>query len=361
MDKINIVEINTVRPPGYTDFINIYISNVADKQEREVLIKHESLHIWLQHQSRTLALRDVYGNKLNLRILNIAFDLEIAKHFYTDEDVEVICKPRGILKDGIIPEHCEEFPNCEYAEEFYEELIKKNEEQLEQLKSFDSVLEKFLEDAIQKELDQMEPQDVKALVEKAKENIEENEKQKNISNLQYESEKYTKNLKPSLSSSIDALIGRRFKVTRKASYRRPPRYNEGEFIKKGMITTSSPPHLTLYVDRSGSFNENKTREATSKITEILTKYRGRIDKDVYYFNDRLMTVDPVNGGGGTNYQCVVDHIIETSSQLSIVITDNDGCNIQIKGTIPNVIIIPVGCSSTNLKSALNSSKVIEIN
>lgn len=351
-NMIKTIDIIGRDPVGYTDFVNIYISTSASGAERDVLIKHELAHIFLQHQWRTELLRREYGKDLNYRLLNIAFDMEIARHIYTEADEKVINGLRSILKGGITSKHCAEYPDCEFAEDYYKELLKNDPG--DEMISFDDLSEE-----LKKEVEEQILKPMSQRLKEMEQAIKEDREVKQSKQLQEHVQKACKNIKPSIASVIDNVIGKRHGVKRISSYRRPCRRESQEFFKKGKITTSRPPKLTVYTDRSGSFCPEKTRAATAKIQEVLTKYRGRIESDVYYFSDELMTQDN-GGGGGTNYQCVVNHIIETQSELSIIITDDDHCDVNFDASkVGNVLIIPVGATTTQVKKVLNLPTVHE--
>lgn len=333
---------------AYTDYTAIYLSNNLVGDELEVARKHELAHIWLQHKIRAqqILLKD---KKINNYLWNIAADLEIAKYIYDQNDVNIIKQPRGILNHGVLPEHCLDFPNCEYAEDFYNELLKNPDDVI--LISIDANgnVEIEVSDSLKEKVD------VKSVVKQAKQIYEQHKKNNIIQSTQADL-KYFKPPKPSLSSEIDKHLGR-YKIDRVASYRRPNR-RESDFIKKGFICVPKTPKMTIYVDRSGSFNEAKTSKATSRLKEVLLKYRGRISHDVIYFNNTLMHVDPIDGGGGTNYQCVLDDIMKTRAALSIIITDDDSVNISVvPKDLPNILVVRVGCNYTQLANTLRVMEV----
>lgn len=326
---------------AYTDFRFVYLSWLISKKEYDTAFLHEAGHIWLQHQYRQQVLQKEEGKSFNRQCWLIASDMEIAKQLYDAYDNAIITAPRSSLKGAITTKDTEKYPTCEYAEDFYYELKKENNEQQSTCCQCES----------DEELDDVDPQNVKDLIEQAKKEIEKIREQKQIQDTK-EKIKDFKPPKPSLASEIDRHFGRT-KGTRISSYRRPPRHESQDFIKKGMSSTARPPHLTLYVDRSGSFDTSKTATATSLIDTILKKYRGRITNDVIYFNDTLLSKDPINGGGGTNYQAVVDNIIKENAKLSIVITDDDGYSPDKKYELPPTIVVPVGASHTVLARVLS--------
>ncbi len=158
---------------------------------------------------------------------------------------------------------------------------------------------------------------------------------------------------PSLVAAVDSAL--RVRVERERSYRRPSRRPEYEdILLPGAISTPRPPLVEIFVDRSGSFNPEKTREAEKKLADLMVRYRAKIRWDVWFFgSDRLSATD-IPGGGNTPYELVAAHICRSVPRLAVIITDDDsvqeGISRPPKAT--SVICVPVGCSRTLLASAL---------
>lgn len=339
---IEIKRFNGNKPAiAYTDFRFVFLSSLlSSKDEYDTALIHEVGHIWLQHQLREKKIREQKKDNFKRKYWLIAVDMEIAKHIYNDNEANIINRPRSILNGGITQEHTEKYPDCVYAEDFYEQLLL-NDNQLES---------KFHSEYIESDEDIKES--VEELVENAKKEVEKLQKQKQVEQTQQKINNFTPP-KPSLASEIDKYLGRA-KILRKASYKRPARRENPDFLKKGMANHLQTPHMTLYVDRSGSFTPQKTTEATQLIGTILKKYRGRITNDVIYFNNTLLREDPMRGDGSTNYQAVVDNIIKERAKLSIIITDNDGyTKPEGLSAIPPTIVVPVGTQRTVVARELN--------
>jgi predicted metal-dependent peptidase len=331
---------------GYTDYINIYISNSITGKDLETLRKHEKSHIWLQHYTRGLQLNKNFD--LNHELWNIACDLEIAKYIYNKEDNSNILKPFSFLTGGITINDSNKYPNCEFAEDYYLELLQKG---TNKLKSFDLGNKKINEKSESNiEINML------SLIESALKKIKDIENQENITKVQSLYNNF-KPSKPSMYSEIDKYLGRS-KIKRESSYKRPKRYNDNEdLFKKGKKSILKTANITIYIDRSGSFNQNKTKLANEKLNKVLQKYRGSIKKDVVYFNDILFNIDPINGFGGTNYSVVIEDIVKNRSLLSIIITDNDSCNLKNYKNLPHILIIRIDCNKTWLSEKLNITDV----
>ena len=343
---IKIKRFNGLKPSvAYTDFTSVYVSNSLSGREERTALKHERAHIFLQHNLRIQKL----GNKT---LANIAGDLEIAYHIYNDEDNQVITAPRSLLAEGIKKKDCEKYPGCIYMEEFYEELLKDKDMTL---KSHDAEFNKLND--TDKELSESIEDIVKKAIQSIEECVESDESEKQTQQAQSVINKF-KAPKPSLASELLSVFGRN-KLTHKRSYRNPDEFEDNQdFFKKGWVTEKRKPKLNIFVDRSGSFDDIKTLSATKKLDECLMKYRGRINKDVFYFNHMIMVDDPKIGNGGTDYKQVIDKINADASDLSIIITDDDPCNSK-SGPKSKTIVMPIGCTHTNIGKMFGLVEVSE--
>jgi len=336
-------------PIAYTDFTAIYLSSYLIGKDLEIARRHELSHIWLQHNTRGGAIKKSYG-KVNIKILNIAMDMEIAKHIYTVEDEEAFSLPRSLLRDGITKKHCMEFPKCIYMEDFYAELIKNQKKILENI-----ILDVGINELVQAENKINSSEIIDNAKNELKKDKRKFERDKNLQSLQSRIKQFK--VKPSLGSEIDRYLGR-YARTVTHSYSRPNR-RDSEFIQKGYAVKLRSPRLVVYLDRSGSFDNSKTLSANRELTRLLVKYRGRIKRDILYFNDYLLEVDPINGSGGTNYQVVVDDLVKQRASLAVIITDNDSADGLIMNTkIPKTLVVCIGCDSSDIARKLNCQELI---
>lgn len=346
-----VVRFNGIVPSiGYTDFTNVYISNeIVVDREYKTLHRHECAHIWLQHDLRANKKRQeekARDRALSHSLWNIACDLEIALHIYDDVDDMAITAPRSRLAGGIRKEDALRY-DANYAEEFYDLLL---ENQIELLVSLDSAGNVFIDS------DELPAEDAQSLIDALKEHLQQEAAKEAARQVQRSIEGFVAP-RPSLGALIDRHIGRSV-INRERTYRRPSRrHGESDLIFKGMTAVVRPPRMTLYVDRSGSFSPDKTQASMGLIDQFLQKYRGRIERDVIYFNDVLHTTDPMRGEGGTNYQPVIDSIAKDNAQLAIIITDaDDASGVIVPPTFPNTIVVPVGCNSTHIAQILGAQE-----
>lgn len=352
--------------PGYTDYVRAYVSRSLPGKDQAVVLKHELAHIYMQHLTRGLAVmpaavrlrQESQGQAFVRKAWNIACDMEIATHIYTDDDNTWLTSTFSMLAPmvPITRASCARFPLCEYAEEFFEELLAQGvvEEQ-----SHDGDANDAAETAADGVYNAAVGVDVPAVVADASRRIESAlaaaAAHKGLVQAVREPPR------PTLASTIDRYLGRAA-VTRAPSYRRPPRREReaADIIKPGRVCKPMTPAVTIYVDRSGSFDASKTFAAEEALKSVLLKYRSRITRDVLYFSDTVYTKDsPMYGGGGTNYAAVWDNIVkDRSAALSIVITDSDPCGaLAMPKVAPEVIVVHIGGGSNSFAAAANAAVV----
>jgi len=340
------------RVPGYTDFRCVYISSDLGGRDRDIIIKHELAHIYLQHNSRRLAFESTKDKPLDGRKWNIAIDLEIAYHIYSEEDNAYLRSPFSALSQyrPYVKDDCNSYPNCMYAEQFYDLIPDQARNSHDgdfniDLSSLEELAEKL------KELG-LEEVDLEVIVKEAKEEIESH--LSSIHAQQFADQEAVALPRPSLASALDAHLGRS-KVTPERSYRRLPRRESEEgFIRPGRLLKVKAPKVTVYVDRSGSFCAEKTAKAQDALREVLQKYRTQIECDILYFNDGIMNVDPIYGGGGTNYGVVWKQICLDRAEVAVVITDSDPC-LNLERADVNVVVIHIGEGSSSFGAATNAT------
>lgn len=348
-----VIETENRHPLAYTDFASIFIYKHISNDERAVLLKHEQAHIWLQHNSRARTLAKIHLSKVDNRLLNIAFDTEIATHLYTPEDLSLIENPRTILHGGITRESVKGLTDdLLYAEEIYQWLLE-HPESVDGKSSCDT-------DAMGEPKDIQESKDVSVeqvadLIEQAKDAVAEIESDQKSSAV-VAAKCNPKNVKPSLASEIDAVLRARHEHIR--CFRRPSRRDEDGIIKKGAINLIKRPKVEVYLDRSGSFTPDKTRHANHAVKVALSKYSGKIDHDVAFFgDDRLDWGTDKIKGGNTPYNLVVDAINGSKSDIAVIITDDDQCPDVLLKTPTKIIVIPIGCASTNIGKLLGAIEI----
>jgi len=341
--------------PGYTDYRRIYVSTDLPKDQAALMKKHTSCHIWLLHNTRKPA------NACE-KMWDIATDVEIAINMYDDLEERAIDKPRSFLGGMItkrtlprgLPSH------LLYAEDIYDWLISRpREEQANYPKSLDGEHNKDESGGTKPTLE-----DIDKLISKAHENWEEVKKDaaqgetssQNKKQMQNIKEKAIEHRKHSLHGALEAAIQASYVIWRKKSFRRASRRENKDFIQKGITKDHKQVRIIVYCDRSGSFNEEKTRAATQKIAEICQKYRANVKIDVLFFNAQILDIDPEQGQGETNYKAARDNIAHNNPEIAIVITDDDGCE-ELAVVDAKVLVVPIGTKKTFFASKIGGQEV----
>lgn len=134
------------------------------------------------------------------------------------------------------------------------------------------------------------------------------------------------------------------------SYSRPCRSKVGlhsDRIYKGERVVETQSEIFLFVDRSSSFNDEKTKEQEQVIADLVKKYRGRIKIKTLYFTTDIFEDKESIKGYGTNAFCCFQYIEKYRPAMSIIITDDDWCcgyeNLNLRRS--KVGFIFVGCET----------------
>jgi len=129
--------------------------NLSIKQV-STIVRHEIMHEFLEHAMRREKWEDENGVKGSHQTANIAMDYEISNRAYTDADKETARSIflNGQVLRGLVTE--DQYPGWENKsfEEMYAELVKKEQEDKEQLKDLFDQLSKL----DKKDLDELEKQ-----------------------------------------------------------------------------------------------------------------------------------------------------------------------------------------------------------
>jgi hypothetical protein len=344
--EIIVFEHDIKKPVGYTDMVKIYMSDILTKDEFSVILKHEQAHILLEHTNR-------FDDTWDFEIWNYACDMEIARNIYTTDDENIIKRVFSNIKNGIVSDSFKGLPkNIIYAEDIYEWLVN-NEKKLKDFKidlsdgcEADDSKEKFTRE------------EIKEKIELAKKAIEEHTQSQIAEDNTKLSLEEIKSRPPSLTEEIEAAL--RFRLERHSSYRRPSRRGvTSSLMMKGKITTKNPPLVEIFVDRSSSFSEEKTKQAENKLKKILNKYGTSIKYDVWFFGDgELKSKDDIKGGD-TPYHLIYKHLIETKPKMAIVITDDDPVHDSVeKIEKQKIVCVPIGCKTTELSSKIGGKDVV---
>lgn len=339
---------NIMPAPAYTDFVKIFIADELNVSEENVSIRHEQAHIWCEHNRR-------YKKKYDRELWNISCEIEIARNIYTNQDISVIEAPRSRLSGGYLPDSIKKLPSLLlYAEEIYE-WLKNNPEEIpakQLMCKCDSARSK-------RDDEQPSSEDIRSIIEEAKNDLDKLDLQRQSQECLKSKLVAIRYKQPSLADELDAIL--RHRIVREYSYRRPSRRsNNINYIEKGLISRCKRPLVEIFIDRSGSFNASKTRDAEFALKRVLAKYNAQIRSDVFFFGSDRLSAEDINGGGNTPYHLIMDHINRTIPKIAIVITDDDPAGpfsrIAFKDT--EILCLPIGCNSTKFSAASGGRDVI---
>ncbi|MFA5376174.1 MAG: hypothetical protein WC455_10565 [Dehalococcoidia bacterium] len=321
---------------GYTDSQVIHVNGDLSMDEMGVVVTHELGHILLRHAPKSK--ERGYDNK----IANVAGDAEIAMTLYDDVDEDIIGKPRSPLNGGITRKWVEENAHgCVTFEEVYEHLMKSRDD----FSLPDIPVLPINHDRSQDDGTGQEKAMISSDVADAKERL-----MKEIKKIKIIDMTSSKNVNKHLTRKgiadyvMDVFLEA---LDRKPSWRRISRRLNDPFLKKGKCTVRARPRVNVYLDRSGSFDHDKTAEAERKLAELSRRYGYLVRFDTFFFGSYLSEKDDIKERG-TNYEAVMDHIISLKPRLAVVITDDDQCDELPKAPKEVKIVVQmIGCSKSN--------------
>lgn len=333
-----------IHTPAFTDGAVIFICEEANNKEYILLKKHESAHILLNHFLRS-PIEDV--KNINRKNWEMAREIEIARNLYDDSDESLLKDKFSILHGGVGKNSIPELPpELLLAEEIYHWLCaNKNEEEhscCATLKISDD--EDKYEDKIV-----LSEDEIRVLIEECK---------KAIQDYTYEIETIKTKKIPTLASEIDYILRRKNLI--KKTYLYPSRRESKIFILKGRRKIKKSPLVEIFVDRSGSFTPEKTKESLDVINIILRKYKTKIKSDFFYFSDGKLYDHDIPPDGCTPYHLVMNHIEKSHPKIAIIITDDDleeGLK-PISNSETKILCVAIGCDSTKISSIINAKEVI---
>lgn len=343
---------------GKTDGCNIWLASELNDEELGVARIHEESHVWLWHGKRSHDIRKNEPKKYNHNLWNLAADMEIARNIYSQQEIDIIKAPRSRLKGGIVHDSVEDLPtDLLHAEVIYDWLCSN------QPKHDHKGCSCIMEESPEQENSEHSSPSAEEVIARLKEVREEKERaeqgkkeEKHSRQLQEQTQAQLlalRNRPPSLTEEISAAL--RVRHERPRSYARPGRKEMlNGLINKGRKSTPRPPLVEIYIDRSGSFDGNKTKSANDAVNKVLSRYKASIKHDTYYFGSDELRVQDTHAGGNTPYGLIIRHLKQSTPKLAVIITDDDACENYSKD-IPmqtTIICVPIGCANT--KFAANS-------
>jgi predicted metal-dependent peptidase len=147
-------------------------------------------------------------------------------------------------------------------------------------------------------------------------------------------------LKSSLQYDLNMFFGSSGRFVRHSTFSRPnKKYDGSDIIRRTRrMLPKDESKLVLYIDRSQSFNKEKTIAAES-VFEKLRRIKN-MSLEVFYFADVVVSEKEYNGrvrsngtvvgavspGSGTDYSEVFQHINHNNFENVAIISDNDRCD-----------------------------------
>ena len=128
------------------------------------------------------------------------------------------------------------------------------------------------------------------------------------------------------------------------------------------LSQNKVPLINVYFDRSGSWNDAKTKDGERAIASLNDYVRkGQIKINLYYFSNNVHSDRrAAENEGGTEGQPILDHIEATKPDNVIVMTDSDISDCRTDTTVPGAVyFLFKGGESHNLMDHLRGKKVTQ--
>lgn len=164
--------------------------------------------------------------------------------------------------------------------------------------------------------------------------------------------------------SLNHFLKKQMKLAQEQTYSRFNRKYDGtEFIRKGIKKFEDPsvPSVQVYFDRSGSWDEEKTKVGRQALA-TLEKYRrtGKLKLMISYFNNKVFDTYTEMGMGGTYGTPILADIQAKRPDNVIIMTDSDITDCQEFVQVPGVVwYLFKGGVSENLRSHLRGKIATE--
>lgn len=180
-----------------------------------------------------------------------------------------------------------------------------------------------------------------------------------------EIDKYNNDPLVKFKLSLNQFIKKEIAVGRGPTWKRfNKKYANSDVIKPGSsrLRQNKVPLINVYFDRSGSWDDAKTRDG-DRAMSFLHEYvrRGQIQVDTYYFS-RYVHVDrkAAEAEGSTYGQPILDHITKTKPDNVIIMTDSDITDCVTDVTVPGAVyFLFKGGESQNLMNHLHGKRLTQ--
>lgn len=377
----------------YSDFDGLARTNGRDIEinskykgtsSEKLFIYHEEGHILLDHFKRQK------GREIDL--WNVATDLEIAIYLYPLQDYkDQFGNTYGTLNEaiqkvpnlnGLIYWEDTEFKEMgisdfHIAEEIYEILKKKRDEENNEEENENGECQgqksqknkETIEKAAERSTkfhgsDEFKLPEEQEESRSNEEKISPDEEQEvldkindAIASCQLAKEVQVKKLK--INHAITDSINKEGKgsLSFRKTYSRPCRSKVGletDRLYRGERVVETKSEIFLFVDRSGSFDDEKTRAQEQAVKDLTKRYRGRLKvKTLYFTTDVFEDKESIIGCGTNAYSCL-QYIERYRPSMSIIITDDDRTfsNAALDLKKSKVGFIFIGCDKNDSVTSL---------
>ena len=142
------------------------------------------------------------------------------------------------------------------------------------------------------------------------------------------------------------------------------KYSNTGLIKPGSsrLSQNKIPLINVYFDRSGSWDDEKTRDG-ERAMAFLNEYvrKGQIKINLYYFSENVHgNRRAAESEGGTRGQPILNHILATEPDNVIVMTDSDISDCRTDVTVPGAVyFLFKDGESNNLMNHLHGAKLTQ--
>lgn len=199
-----------------------------------------------------------------------------------------------------------------------------------------------LADRVKKLKDALEdPELAKELTKEASERVARDKIKKELKKSESEMQRFRNDPIVQFENSLNHFLKKQMKFAQEQTYTRfNKRYDGTEFIKKGIKRYEDPsvPSVQVYFDRSGSWDEEKTKVGRQALA-TLEKYRrtGKLKIMISYFNNTVFDTYTEQGMGGTYGTPILADVQAKRPDNVIVMTDSDITDCREYVQVPGVV------------------------
>lgn len=164
--------------------------------------------------------------------------------------------------------------------------------------------------------------------------------------------------------SLNKFIKKELKMVEEQTYTRlNKKYDGTDILRKGIKRYESEevPVVNVYFDRSGSWDEDKTKVGRQALA-TLDKYTrvGKLRVNIKYFNTKIFTNYTEQGSGGTMGSPILADVLAERPDNVIVMTDSDISDCREYVQVPGVVwYLFSGGRSINIETHLTGKMATE--